>query len=278
MKSYRCATTGTADRFRPESVKDAGRAGVRPTMQAVLNLVDTADPAWPGIVGVLREFKEAGIELDAATTATAVKLGRQRWKTAIRPAEPFQGGLALNAAEIVYYLRRGEVIKIGTTKDPQGRFGALMPDEILAIEPGSYDLETARHSQFDHLRVRPRSEYFHDEPELREHIKATLAMYGPPDPSWPTAATVVGRLPGWPTLVARSAETMTAAEAETELGIKRGTIYAWHTRKRIQSVGRDDQGQLLFYRDHLAQLNVKEFRRRPARLENLPNWPEGCNT
>lgn len=277
MKSYRCRPQ-IPDRFVPDSVKDAGTVGVRPSMQAVLELVDTSDPAWPGIVGVLREFKEADVELDAAATATAVKLGRQRWKTATRPAEPFQAGLAVNADEIVYYLRRGEVIKIGTTKDPHKRFTTLMPDEILAFEPGSYELETARHGQFDHLRIRPRSEYFRDEPELREHIKITLAMYGPPDPSWPTAAVAVRCLPGWPTLAARSAEAMTAAEAEDELGIKRGTIYAWHRRNRIDSVGRDHTGQLLFNRDHLAQMKVKPVRRRAETLENFDASLYGCNT
>ncbi len=267
MKSYRGEKMPR--RFVPDSIKDADVTGVRPSMQAVMDLIDTTDPAWPGIVGVLREFREAGIELDAAVTAAAVKLGRQRWKTAIHPAKPVQSGLAVDAGEIVYYLRRGDLIKIGTTTDPRKRFATLMPDEILAIEPGGYALETARHGQFDHLRVRPRSEYFRDEPELREHIKSTLAMYGEPDPSWPTSATMVGRLPGWPTIAAKSAATLTAAEAENELGIKRGTIWAWHRRKRILSVGRDDSGQLLFNRDHLAQLNVRPFRRRPQILENF---------
>jgi hypothetical protein len=238
-------------------------------VKAVIDLIDTTDPAWPGILGVLREFKEAGIELDAAAATTAVKLGRKRWKGAIPATAPVQSGLAVDAKEIVYYIRRGAVIKIGTTKDPIDRFGTLMPDEILAIEPGSYELETARHKQFDHLRVRRRREYFIDAPELREHIKATRALYGEPDPAWPTTAAGLGDPSGWPSIAIKTTEMLTAIEAEEQLRIKRGTIWQWHRRGRIQSAGTNDAGQLLFYRDHLAQLNVRPFRRRAATLENF---------
>ena len=89
---------------------------------------------------------------------------------------------------IVYYARRGNVIKIGFTESPGARFTAFVPDEILAFEPGSGREERMRHKQFWHLRCR--GEYFRLEPELLEHTRQLRQIHGDPDPSWPTSATL----------------------------------------------------------------------------------------
>lgn len=89
---------------------------------------------------------------------------------------------------IVYYIRRGEVIKIGTTTTPWQRFATLRPDEILAFEPGTVIEERMRHQQFRHLRCA--GEHFRAEPELLEHIAQVRQIHGGPDPSWPTGATI----------------------------------------------------------------------------------------
>lgn len=74
---------------------------------------------------------------------------------------------------IVYYIRWADRIKIGTTSNLQQRLKALYHDEVLATEPGSTGRERERHAQFAHLLVDGQREWFHDSPELREHI-ATL--------------------------------------------------------------------------------------------------------
>lgn len=69
----------------------------------------------------------------------------------------------------VYYLRFSDRIKIGTTADWSHRLAGGVPyDEVLAREPGSYELERFRKLQFRHLRIR--GEWFRPETELLEHI------------------------------------------------------------------------------------------------------------
>ena|ERR1700722_17507603 len=97
------------------------------------------------------------------------------------------------ADSIVYYIRRGQVIKIGTTVDPAGRFTSLMPDEILAFEPGTAEVEKLRHRQFQHLRCQ--GEHFSAEPELMEHVRELRQTHGDPDPSWPTVASLGVKMP-----------------------------------------------------------------------------------
>lgn len=67
--------------------------------------------------------------------------------------------------EVVYYLRAGGRIKIGTSANPRQRLGSLHFDELLAFEPGGRMLEQRRHAQFAAHRV-PRSEWFEVHPQL----------------------------------------------------------------------------------------------------------------
>jgi hypothetical protein len=89
---------------------------------------------------------------------------------AVRPDNP-----------IVYYVRVGDRVKIGTTiKTVRQRFqGQLPPDaQVLAIEPGSYELERKRHRQF--WRLQDANEWFHGGPELWEHIAQLREEHGVP--------------------------------------------------------------------------------------------------
>lgn len=80
----------------------------------------------------------------------------------------------------VYYLRVGDRIKIGYSTAPARRLKAYPPDsELLAIHPGTPDLERQLHKQFDHNLVSGR-EWFTEALDLREHIATALEEYGPP--------------------------------------------------------------------------------------------------
>lgn len=72
---------------------------------------------------------------------------------------------------VVYYLRFGDRVKIGTTTNLRVRLADLPHDELLATEPGSFDVEKQRHRQFAAYRVN--GEWFHHCPAIAEHI-ATL--------------------------------------------------------------------------------------------------------
>jgi hypothetical protein len=72
--------------------------------------------------------------------------------------------------DVVYYVRFGERIKIGTTANPRQRLGALPVDELLAFERGDRLVEHRRHEQFAHLR-RGTSEWFRLGDDLTDHIR-----------------------------------------------------------------------------------------------------------
>jgi hypothetical protein len=71
---------------------------------------------------------------------------------------------------VVYYVRFGERVKIGTTTDLEKRLSALPYDELLATEPGHYDVERERHQQFRRSRIYANREWFHLTDEVQAHI------------------------------------------------------------------------------------------------------------
>lgn len=55
-------------------------SGPARSVQRLLSLVDTADPAWADIAAILRAVSAAGAQLDEETVAAAVRLGRRRFE------------------------------------------------------------------------------------------------------------------------------------------------------------------------------------------------------
>lgn len=180
----------------------------------------------------------------------AVKVGRQRWAESVRIAPKARVKTPPPAGAIVYYVRRGDLIKIGTTTSPAQRFLDLVPDEILAVEPGGYPLENHRHLQFGHLREG--GEYFQSAPELLEHIRHVRDLHGEPDPAWRTTRSRGNRLPALP--LATSTETVTATEAAARFGVKEGTLRQWVHRNKLPIVGRDGHNRHIFYAEHVEYL------------------------
>ena len=261
MKSYL-----HGDSLALQEVRD-GDSGLRPSHQALLRLIDMTDPSWPHAAAVLREMAEAGVEIDETALAIAAKIGSHRFAgrppmRRRRQPDHHQATLTGTSDSIVYYIRRGDLIKIGTTADPMMRFGELMPNKILAFEPGDVEQENLRHRQFDHLRCR--GEHFRRAPELMEHIRQIRRLHGDPDPSWPSAATAPARLTGLPPLV--SHELVTAAEARKRFGIDAATVSRWVSRGLITPAERGEHGCRLFYAEHLVALRARNpARKRRAR-------------
>lgn len=86
----------------------------------------------------------------------------------------------LEAQAVVYYIARGDLIKIGFTTNMKERMGSLMPDAVLATEPGTRSLEKKRHRQFAHARGPIGREYFTRHPALLLYIETVLAEHGEP--------------------------------------------------------------------------------------------------
>lgn len=70
--------------------------------------------------------------------------------------------------DVVYYVRSGETVKIGTSRNPRQRLRALWFDELLAFERGARALEQARHAQFAALRRS--GEWFEYRDALADHV------------------------------------------------------------------------------------------------------------
>jgi len=81
--------------------------------------------------------------------------------------------------DVVYYLRYGDRIKIGTSANPRQRIASLPHDEVLAFEPGDRSLEHRRHLQFAPHRI-PRTEWFEANDELARLVRSL--RLGSPDP------------------------------------------------------------------------------------------------
>lgn len=88
--------------------------------------------------------------------------------------------LARARFEVVYYLRWGDRIKIGTSRNLPGRMQQIWHDELLAVEPGSYDLERKRHGEFAEHRIPNYREWFRAAPNLMFFINNLRATHGEP--------------------------------------------------------------------------------------------------
>ena len=87
-------------------------------------------------------------------------------------------------AHVVYYARLGKNhIKIGTTNRLSQRMVELRvvnADNLLAAEPGGFDVEHQRHEQFKKWRYNRRKEDFGEGKDLLEHIQVIRSQFGDP--------------------------------------------------------------------------------------------------
>lgn len=152
-------------------------------------LVDLSDPAFHSIAEVLTDMAGAGVEFTPEIINAVIKAGRARHDRERRtPGFAPEPERPATEGEVVYYIRRGNIIKIGTTANLRQRMLALMPDEILAVEPGGWALEQQRHRQFEAQRIDRQSEYFFPGAELRRHISRVRAEHGAPSAGLPRLA------------------------------------------------------------------------------------------
>lgn len=90
------------------------------------------------------------------------------------------GELPRPRVDVVYYLRFGNRVKIGTTGNPRQRFTAIRHEELLAFERGDRRLEQRRHGEFAEERAGT-SEWFALSPRLEAHIDVLAGASDPWD-------------------------------------------------------------------------------------------------
>jgi hypothetical protein len=123
--------------------------------------LDPSDPAFWYVMQKIRDDQANGYKV------------REPWC--------FEGRLKIHLAKfheaahreagLVYYIRVGKFIKIGTSKDVDKRLKSYPPGaKLLATEPGGYQREAERHAQFA-AHLAERKEWFTPGPELMTHIK-----------------------------------------------------------------------------------------------------------
>ena len=234
--------------FVPKAITQANQ-GVRPSVRRLIDLIDTEDPALPYIAAAIQRRHDSGALVDAAGVLEATQEGRSAHRR-----EQEANCLPDYPESIVYYICRAHLIKIGTTRRPRARFWELLPDEILAWEPGDQYTESARHRQFAHCRVRG-SELFRQVEDLLVHVAATRAERGRPNPEWPTTQTIeslAGRLITPDPAV--SPELVTVNKGAALLGLKVGTVNVWVHRGKIKARAKNWEGKPLYRLDDLRSV------------------------
>lgn len=149
----------------------------------------------PGLrVGILcmshaRQVAEALIQSQVWAERTHEALSKEQQPVDLRGLERLQREQDREAdAErrkvgqpgFVYYLQVGERVKVGFSTDVRRRMRQYPPGcRLLAIEPGDYELEKARHRQFAGSRTEGR-EWFRPTTDLLEHAASLVAAHGLP--------------------------------------------------------------------------------------------------
>jgi hypothetical protein len=178
--------------FNPWSKERVGHFGESGPNAHLADLIDPDDPAFHEIMGEIASFMFSGVGLTEETVNMAVTIGRYKHKH--KPAEDEPTPKPGQHAPVVYYIRRGAMVKIGTTVNMRARMAALLPEEILATEPGGYDLEAKRHREFRQFAVPGQREWFYAGKPLQDHVSTLRALHGPPPADLPTLVADDGTL------------------------------------------------------------------------------------
>jgi len=131
-----------------------------------------------GYESVLKAIRDGEAASKAILTAIEIESNEGRMVFRENPEADADLARRYAAQSVVYYIRLGDRVKIGTTVNMAARMSSLVPDEILATEPGDRQLEKMRHKQFAAQRIR--GERFRLDDELAAHIAMIREHFGPP--------------------------------------------------------------------------------------------------
>lgn len=157
----------------PRSIP-AGKSTNPESWTATFFGVEDDDPALPHIVRALGQLTlRFGFDpKDPEVRARATAVGRREWQRDQQAIAEHWSGRP-ERVHVVYYVRIGQLVKIGTTGQLDVRLRAYPPDAaVLAVEPGTRELEQQRHRQFRDSGATKLGEYFYPSTALIEHINS----------------------------------------------------------------------------------------------------------
>lgn len=131
-------------------------------------------------------------------------------------------------APVVYFVRNGNRVKIGTTTNLQPRIARLSLSlrDVALVVPGGYEIEALYHQRFEQYRCSgsPLREWFEVRGELREFLETK------PDPMarWPSPKKV----PDPPLCSARPGDVLSLREFTTSRGLSLAAARIWRNRYR----------------------------------------------
>lgn len=102
----------------------------------------------------LRTFADCGFPVDAEMMRHFVKSAMAAYEASCerqaRPAAPMRDPRPPHGRHdpVVYYFRLGDLVKIGTSVDVHQRRTQVPCQGVMAVEWGSFELETQRHGEF----------------------------------------------------------------------------------------------------------------------------------
>lgn len=141
-------------------------------------------PCTADIMNMLMAGSDLGVDTDdPAVLRRAIDITDRRYRERLDRStgvRAYKELLAARRAEkrhppVIYYMRMSDLVKIGTTVTIGSRFTSLGPQAVMAIEPGSANVEYDRHKQFAHLH--DHGEWFRLEEDLGRHIVDVRAAF-----------------------------------------------------------------------------------------------------
>ena len=177
-----------------------------------------------------RTVPVAGVGVDVCTEHLA------EIRALFAPPESSTPPLAALASQpVVYYLRFGDRVKIGTSANFEVRRHAIPHDEILAVEPGNELVETARQNQFRRFNVK--GEWFRAGGALLAHAKALRQLH---------AELFASLMAAEPPAGIPEDALLSGALAAKVAGVHQNTVRAWVRRGHLAPAGLDERRHPLY--------------------------------
>lgn len=224
-----------------------------------------ADPAFGQIVEHLENARALGFDAaDPDIIRRAINAGRSTWEAAATPpAFTVLGAMPAQPRprhhpSVVYYMRHGSLVKIGTTRDIRERMDAVGAQAVMAVEPGDVRLEHRRHVEFADLRSH--KEWYHWSEELGFHIAEVRDQFsaatGEAVEQW--VARWTAPMPKSPGTIRLRKEPFSAAgadpqvlirgcDAATAIGVSR-TLFAYYVKTQKINAAEVTAGGVPMYR------------------------------